>query len=359
MKVMHIISSPAAGGAEIYVKDLCINMAKNGCDIFILFISHAVEIGRSKEFENNFLEELTANNIAFDFVGNDCKRNIYKGIKKVRKATKFFDPDIIHSHLYFGAIFSLFTNKKNRIYTHHNIKLRASKHIYKVLDLGTKAYIGICEACTELLKTHTHKRVVKINNGVDPQRVIKKLQSCDEPNKPIKIFMAGRLVEQKNYKLILEALSEISFSNYQLIIAGEGPEKEKLEILAKRLGISGKVIFLGNCNNVNEAMSEADVFAMCSAWEGLPISLIEATLAGLPVIVTGVGGCAEIVNYVNNGIIVHNLSANSYGNALNSILVSPSLREKFHKNALNKSHIYTIESCVEQHINLYYEILNS
>lgn len=54
MKVLHIISSPAAGGAEMYVKDLSIAMAEKGHDVFILFISHAKEIARDTSFEMLF-----------------------------------------------------------------------------------------------------------------------------------------------------------------------------------------------------------------------------------------------------------------------------------------------------------------
>lgn len=353
MRILQIISSPSAGGAEMYVKDLCINLAKNNYDVFILFVSHASEINCSEEFELKYINELIKHNVKFDFIGNFSKKNPFIGILKVKDIVRSFSPDIIHSHLYYGALFSLFISKKIKIYTHHNIRLRASKHIYKLLDLGISCYIGICDACTVLLKKHTCKEVVKINNGVDLSRIKYAFLDKEDISSRVDIFMAGRLVEQKNYKLIFDSLILLKDLNFHLTIAGEGPERDYLEDYVKHIGMQEKVTFLGNCSNVNEIMRKMDIFAMCSAWEGLPIALIEATLTGLPVIVTNVGGCAEIVNTAKNGFIVEDLNVDSYHKALRHMISSSELRKKFHQNALNNSISYTIDDCVKNHIELY------
>ena len=355
MKIVHITSAPAAGGAEIYVKDLSIGMAKKGHHVTILFISHAEEIQRSVDFEENYLRELRENDINYLFIGNSCKKNVFKGVFVTTRIINKLKPDVIHSHLYYGAIFSLLSVSGKKIYTHHNIKLKASKYIYKILDLGGCSYIGICQACTDLLKKCTKKDVIKINNGVDTRRLF--IKENYSKREIVNVLMAGRLTEQKNYKLILKAISGLQDKSFHLYIAGEGEERDELEKYSMQLGISGIVTFLGNRKDVNQLMYDADVFAMCSSWEGLPISLIEATLTGLPLIVTDVGGCREIVESVGNGIIVKNLEINEYREALNRIITSYRLRHEFHNNAVRYGEMYTIDFTVNSHIDVYTKII--
>lgn len=354
MKILHIISSPAAGGAEMYVKDLSMAMSEKGHDVFILFISHAKEINRDTSFEINFLEEIESKGIQYDFIGNSCKKNPLKGILKLRNVASIFKPDVIHSHLYYGAIFSLFTKSSKKIYTHHNIDLGANKNIYKILDLGIDDYIGICGACENMLNKITRKPVTQITNGVAENRIIKLVNY--QPEKPLKVLMAGRLTEQKNFKLFLDAMIHNPTLDIELKIAGEGPERENLEHYAINNGLLPRVEFLGNCDNIKEIMTAADIFAMSSAWEGLPIALIEATLTGLPVIVTDVGGCREIVEHVGNGVVVSSLDYREYAEKLYDLTSDLTNLKEYHSKAIHNSLTYTIQHAVDKHISLYNKI---
>lgn len=354
MNVLHVISSPAAGGAEIYVKDLSVGMRNLGINVFILFISHASEINRDNEFEINFLHELSTHGIQYDFIGNSCKRNPLKGIRKLNQIVNFFEPDVIHSHLYYGAVFSLFSKIKNKVYTHHNIDIGANKYIYKILDLGIKKYIGICGACERLLSKLSSNYVVRIDNAVDESRILKKKNKQEnESDCKIQLLMVGRLVEQKNFFLAIDAIDNIQNDNFHLNIVGEGELKDDINQYIKKRSLSKKISLLGNRSDIAHLMSQSDIFIMSSAWEGLPIALIEATLTGLPVLVTNVGGCAEVVEQVGNGIVVNNLTTDSYVEALKYLITDAAMRERFHLNAINNSSIYTINYAVKKHIELY------
>lgn len=335
----------------MYVKDLAISMSEKGHEVFLLFISHASEINRDPLFEINFLDEIGSKGIRYDFIGNSCKKNPLKGILKLRKVVSIFKADVIHSHLYYGAIFSLFVKSNKKIYTHHNIDLGTNKNIYKILDLGVDDYIGICGACESMLNKIARKPVTQITNGVAENRIIKLVNY--QPRKPLKVLMAGRLTEQKNFKLFLDAMIYNQNLNIELKIAGEGPEKKALEDYAAKNGLLPRVDFLGNCDNIKEIMTTVDVFAMSSAWEGLPIALIEATLTGLPVIVTDVGGCREIVEHVGNGIVVNSLDYKVYAEKLSELTSDLETLKEFHYNAMNNSSTYTIEHAVAKHISLY------
>lgn len=354
MKIIHLISSPASGGAEIYVKDLAISMATEGHDVHIIFLCRAAEIGRDLNFEKKFLSELTENNISFSFIGNSARKNPMLGIYKTRKIIKKIKPSIIHCHLYYAAIFCLFSAPRNSnlIYTHHNILIGAPSAIYKLLDIRFKIYVGICDACTKMLLKLTRRTVVRIDNAVN---TLKLKPLIKEKNKQgaVKIISVGRLTEAKNYPLLLNAVSKIKHLDFTLEIAGEGPDKVKIQELLRNLGLQEKVKLLGAVSDIPERLAAADIFAMSSSWEGLPVSLIEATLSGLPVIVTNVGGCAEVVEHCKNGFSVPPDDITNYSTILTRLIESKKLRLDLSNNAINLSGIYRIENAAKEHLKLY------
>lgn len=358
MKILHIISSPSAGGAEVYVKDLSIEMKKKGNEVFILFLNTAKDIGRDQNYENNFLNELSNNKISYDFIGYKARKNILFGIKRIRELTDKINPDITHCHLYYAAFYTFFTKNKKIIYTHHNIKLGINKVFYKLLDLRIHTYIGICYACYNLLNNITQKQVIQIDNAVNINRLSPKTLNTQKPNNLIKILVVGRLSKQKNLDLLIKSLKYIKNKNILVELAGEGPEKKYLEDLVKQLSLINEVKFLGNQTNIPSLLKNADIFAMSSSWEGLPIALIEATLSGLPCIVTNVGGCAEVIHQALNGIVIENTQdPKIYAEGLIKLIESAELRKQFSENAINHSKKYNIISSVTLHLNLYKEIL--
>ena len=356
MKITHFISSPASGGAEVYVKDLSIAMSKLGHEVHILFLSNAADIDRDLDFESNFLADLSAANVGFSFVGNKTRKNFLLGVRKLRLHINSFNPDVLHCHLYYSLIFSLFAFGTKVIYTHHSIQLRVSSFLYKIFDLRVSSYIGICHACSNMLSIVSDKRVVQINNAVSGNRIIPKVK----PNKNIVpvVLMIGRLTKQKNYKLLLDIVKLLSDKEFVVKIAGEGPELESLNINVKESGLESKIQFLGNVNNISESLYSADIFAMTSSWEGLPISLIEATLTGLPTIVTNVGGCAEIAHQCLNGFVMEGFSAEDFADKLKLLIESDELRRQLGDNALRLSQNYKLESSVFKHICLYEKVTN-
>lgn len=358
MKILHIISSPSAGGAEVYIKDLSIEMAKKGNEVFILFLNMAKDIGRDQNYENNFLNELAMNNISYDFIGYKARKNIFFGIKRIRDLTTQINPDIIHCHLYYAAFYACFTKNKKIIYTHHNIKLGVNKLFYKLLDLRIHTYIGICYACHKLLSNIVKKQVIQIDNGVNINRLSPKIRNNHQPNNIIKILVVGRLSKQKNLDLLINSLIHINTKNILIELAGEGPERTHLENLVKQHSLTNQVKFLGNQTNIPFLLKNADIFAMSSSWEGLPIALIEATLSGLPCIVTNVGGCAEIIHQALNGIVIENTQdPKLYAEGLTKLINSEELRKQFSDNAITYSKKYDINTSVTQHLDLYKNIL--
>lgn len=359
LNIIHCISAPAAGGAEIYVKDLALSMSAIGHNIHICFLSHAKDIGRDEVFEQIFLDELVSNQISFSFIKGNARKKPWLGFAHLKRLVKEFNADILHCHLYYMAIFALGVSQVKVVYTHHNIKLNASKLIYKLLDIKVNAYIGICKSCTDLLKTVTNKNVDRVDNAVNENKIKKKklINNTHTHNtSKVKIAMVGGLIEQKNYLLVIEAASYLKDLDFQITIAGEGTLRSSLVDAVNKFELQNYIKFIGNCTDVPKLLSSVDVFAMSSAWEGLPISLIEATLTGLPILVTNVGGCAEVIHSCQNGIVVDDLAPQDYASALRTLITSKEHREFYSNNSLMFSNNYKIKHSVVKHLNLYSKI---
>ncbi|MDG1708374.1 MAG: glycosyltransferase family 4 protein [Emcibacteraceae bacterium] len=354
MKITHFISSPASGGAEVYVKDLSIAMSKLGHEVHILFLSNADEIVRDISYEAKFLTDLSDNNVEYSFIGNKARKNPFLGIKKLRKHIKHFEPAVLHCHLYYALIFSLFSLGVKVVYTHHNIKLKLPSFFYKMFDLRVSSYIGICHSCTNMISAITNKGVVNINNAVAESRIKPKKVYVD--NSVPEILMVGHLSEQKNYKLILDVVLLLKNKDFVVKVAGEGPEFRSFSTTVSENGLDSKIKLLGNVSNVSDYMHDADIFAMTSSWEGLPISLIEATLTGLPTIVTNVGGCAEVAHETLNGFVVESFEAPVYADKLSALIDSFELRKNLSINALFYSGKFKLSAAVDSHLTLYNSI---
>lgn len=355
---MHICSAPVAGGAEIYVADLSRSMVEAGHSVRIVFLSHASHIDREHAYEELFLASLVEAGVSYAFIGHAARTNPILGIARTWRLVREWRPDIIHAHLYYGAVFAAFA-KVPLVYTHHSIRMRA-RWLYPFLDMRVARYVGICDACTQLLEGTTRRPVVRIDNAVDGRRLKPKPSGGDRAqSETLALLTAGRLVPSKDHSRLLAAFAELRRTDVVLQIAGEGPLRACLEEQARSLDISERVRFLGNVSNMSDLMADADVFVMSSAWEGLPIALIEATLAGLPVVVTDVGGCAEIVRRAHNGIVVDSPGVPAYAEALRILLNSRELRETFARNGPIKADCYNLHVAVSNHLSMYHDVVHA
>ncbi|PWM79676.1 MAG: hypothetical protein DBY32_02090 [Phascolarctobacterium sp.] len=123
-----------------------------------------------------------------------------------------------------------------------------------------------------------------------------------------KIVSVGRLTQQKNQKLLIEAFSEIikEYPDYKLFIYGEGELRTDLENQILKYNLTGKVFLPGNIDNIHYEISDAEIFVLPSKYEGLSNALLEAMILGIPCISTRVSGIEEIINDGKNGILVNN-----------------------------------------------------
>jgi glycosyltransferase involved in cell wall biosynthesis len=223
-------------------------------------------------------------------------------------------------------------------------------------------YVGISETCAEALRAYTNRPVSTIMNGVDPGKLLKRRRES-VIGKKVKALAIGRIIPLKDYYFLVDSVKLIPEEVRQRLhirIAGEGEPNytQALQEYVSMNGLENNFEFLGNRSDIPELLNNSDIFLMCSVSEGLPIALIEATISGLPCLVTDVGGCREIINSCDNGFAIPHGQKEAYALALANFISDPDLYHRCALNAIENSEQLGISQSAKSHKDLYMSILS-
>jgi glycosyltransferase involved in cell wall biosynthesis len=133
----------------------------------------------------------------------------------------------------------------------------------------------------------------------------------------------ARLTEQKGHRYLFRAMASPELADMQLIVVGDGDLRDVLKADAQALAIAPRVHFLGARRDLGDLLAAMDVFVMPSLWEGLPLSMILAMGAGLPVVATAVAGIPEVVENGKTGWLVPAGSVVGLSQALKEVFANP------------------------------------
>ena len=144
------------------------------------------------------------------------------------------------------------------------------------------------------------------------------------------LLFVGRLAGVKGLPVLLEAVAALRKDrpDVRLTLAGDGPDRESLVLLARRLGIEQNVAFLGyqSQRQVRELLGRTDAFVMASFAEGVPVVLMEAMAAGVPVVATRIAGIPELVEDGVSGFLVPPGDAQALAEKVDLLLRDPVVR---------------------------------
>jgi sugar transferase (PEP-CTERM/EpsH1 system associated) len=208
------------------------------------------------------------------------------------------------------------------------------------------------------------ERIVTLSNGIDVGQYrlaeSERLAARRElglPERGLVVGTVARLVPVKNQALLLRALALCAGQPPHLVLAGDGPLRAELEALARTLGVGEWVRFAGLCRDVPRVLAALDVFALTSHSEGLPIAVIEAMAAGLPVTATAVGGLPELVAHESTGLLVGPDDAEALAQAWQR-LHEPELRRRLGQAGQRVAVVrYSLDAMVAGYSALYDECL--
>lgn len=140
------------------------------------------------------------------------------------------------------------------------------------------------------------------------------------------VLVPARLHAQKGHATLLEAAARVPEAIF--VLAGDGPEREPLEALARRLGLADRVRFLGRREDVPELLAACDLFVLPSLYEGSSLAVLEAMAAGIPIVSSAIGGTDELIEDGRSGLLVPPGDAEALAAALRRALGEQELREE-------------------------------
>jgi glycosyltransferase involved in cell wall biosynthesis len=194
------------------------------------------------------------------------------------------------------------------------------------------------------------ERTVVIHNGVEMPPAPERRAEAAEA----RIVFVGRLQTPKDPVTLLRALARLEAGTFTAELVGDGPERAAVEAEIRRLGLDDSVRILGGRDDVGGILGRADVFVLASRSEGLPLSILEAMAAGLPVVASRVGGVPEAVVEGKTGFLVPAGDAAALAEALRRLVADPELRLRLGQAARERAQAtFAIERFREAHLGLY------
>jgi len=354
LKIVHIIQCMATGGAEKMVLDLAIQCnLKHDVAIICLYPSRG------------FLYEKIAqeNNIRMIFLNKKVGLDI-NSFKELWSVLSKIKPDVVHTHLH-AAIYALpwfiFHRKNARIHTVHSIATMEIEKPHRIIQRLAYKFANVVPVAIShtvqdgIMKEYSLNgaKVPVIYNGIDLVKFPPKL--ADKNNDNFTIINVASFSKWKNQKLLIDAfyIALKERQDLRLVFVGDGKEKANVELDAKNYKIEDKIEFVGITSNVSEWLAKADVFILCSTFEGFPLSIIEAMSVGLPVISTDVGGVADVVKENINGFLVPSNDKVKLSKAILKLADDTALQNEMSAKNIEQSKKFDISIIAEEYIQLY------
>ncbi|MBD8589477.1 glycosyltransferase family 4 protein [Peribacillus simplex] len=351
---------------------------------FYLFEQSNIEVLNSLGYEihaaanfsdaNERLDKLNIIRHPFDIQRSPFSlKNIkaYKQLKKLMKSESF---DVVHCHSPMGGVLARLVSKSlgisSVIYTAHGF------HFYKgaslinwlvyypverFLSKFTDVLITINKEDYDRGKTFKARKVIYVPGiGVDTKKFSnasidkdKKRQELGISNETVVLLSIGEMIKRKNHELVLKALVNVKSQNFLYLICGRGELEDYLRNLAKTLGIEDKVRFLGYRNDIPEICKASDLFVFPSYQEGLPVSVMEAMSAGLPIVCSAIRGNTDLIENGSGGYLIKPDDVTGFTMSIEKLLIENELRNLMGKRNIKEVKKYDKEMIKENMEEVY------
>ena len=240
---------------------------------------------------------------------------------------------------------------------------RLSKHLARMAGAwADDAEVAVSDYVLRRMRTRPHaSRLRLIYNGIDPARYSTDGQRRgDAEPRPCHVGFAARLVPGKGHDYLIEGVARLRHTHpIRLMIAGEGPERPRLESLARATGANDVIDFRGLVHDMPEFWASADVVAIPSAefTEACPMTPLEAMASSKPVIASRNGGLPELVVNGETGLLVPPGDADALAHAIGLYANSHEMRESHGAAGRARAHgEFHITRCAQTYLELFDEL---
>ncbi len=339
------------GGAEHMVYELAKHIDVDQFDISIVcYMSR----------KGTLLEKQVESQFSVTYLNQDG-RIVPKTIFRILHAIRKTKPDVVHAHLggaAFGAIWSILSCCPLVITVHARPEKAFTSKIEKLvraaLGLQKTKLVAVSAENKELVKAYfgvNKEKCACVNNGIDVQQFFR------QEHDGFTLINVARQDKNKNQAALIRCFAKLheKDANTKLLLLGDGDQHDILKKLAEELGVAQAVTFTGNVSNTEDYYAVSDLYVQCSFREAMPLSVLEAMAAGLPIVSTDVGGLRDVVQ--DNGKLVPAGDEDAMLAAIMEIYQQSNLQKTAMKEAsLRIVQAYSSEGMAQAYQKIYNEL---
>jgi glycosyltransferase involved in cell wall biosynthesis len=334
MKILHIISSSGMYGAEAVILNLSRTLNESG---------HASVLGvfsNSSNPNHQLHEAAVKEGIESHLI--PCQGQIdRRAIAVIRELATRTKADVVHAHGYKADIYVYFALRGSGtpfVSTCHNwIDNDLTASLYGRADRLVLRNFASIAAVSGAVKQRLLKAGVRENkihvvrNGIDLRpfdNASSRERSTLSEHLPT-VGLVGRLGHEKGVDIFLRAAALVlkDFPSAKFVVAGDGPDLEKLQLLIGELKLQESVSMLGRRNDMPAVYASLDILVSSSRLEGLPMTILEGMASSLPIVATPVGDVPTVVLDGRTGLLVRTEDIESLAAGIIKLLRDPSLRK--------------------------------
>jgi glycosyltransferase involved in cell wall biosynthesis len=323
------------GGGERFVRELMINLDPDRFDRIFCATRWEPEAERGLRVDSA-LDELRDAGVEFVGLERSSKADLTAWVPLVRLMQRR-SVDVVHSHMFGSNVWGAVLTKTMGtpvFVAHEQTWSYEGKPLRRLLDReliarAADAFIAVSTADRRRMidvEGISADKIIYIPNAVPTPSSGAALTDVRQelgipPDQPV-VGTVAVLRPQKALEVLLEAAPDIleQFPDATIVIAGDGPEKAKLERLRRELNLSDRVRMLGARTDVASVLGAFDVCVSTSDFEGTPLALMEAMEAGVPIVATRVGGTPDLIDDGVHGLLVEPREPRAVAAAVNALL---------------------------------------
>ena len=357
-RVMHVITDLGTYGAERFLLELLSELPRHIPSVGVMLVAARTSpeglgaidvfpVGRRGRYDLGFLLRMTS-------------------------LLRSWKPDIVHTHThhgkYWGRLAAVSAGVRTVVHSEHNSEFE-SRFPFTVLNRAlharTDRFVALSPSHGAALAKAEHiplERIAVIANGIrlpirqpSDRQVARDLLGIDDTT--LALLHVGRLASVKNQRLAIEALALLApplRKRAKVFFIGDGDDREALEAVAKSRQVEDRVVFLGYRTDVAALLPAGDLWLMTSLNEGMPLSLIEALAAGVPIVSTPWSGADAILDGGELGRLSGDFTPGEFAAAIATALDEPEeTRRRTLRGVARADESFSIARTAEQYASLY------
>jgi glycosyltransferase involved in cell wall biosynthesis len=289
-------------------------------------------------------------------------------VRRLRRLARDRGFDLVHTHSPLSAAVARVALPRGvrMVHTEHNTWPRYRRPTRWANRITYRRNAAVIAVSAEVAATVRHPQVEVVHHGIDEQAVLRGPEArgaarqalAIDPDAPALVTVAN-FVPKKDHATLLEAAGLLAADHPGLawVLLGAGPLEDDLRRRAADLGVAEVVRFAGSRDDVQALLPAFDAFVLTSRHEGLPIAMLEAMAAGVPVVATDVGGVGEALRPGAEGLLTPPADPQATAVAVDKVLRDAELRAAMGEQGAATAAQFSIDAAVRRLEALYGEVL--